>query len=229
MSERSARLGLDEQIETARSDPGKLYDETYYSAGYSAGTSHKYGRHEPWMSFFGRIAKRIDKTFKPKTVADVGCAFGLLTEALVDRGIDAYGFDVSPYAVSNARSDMEGRLTVHSVVEPIPLRDGKKYDMVVCIEMLEHLPPEQTDLAITNLCACTERILFSSSPDDFDEPTHFNVLPTEEWLKKFKAHGFLPAKTGHFAKYIAPQARVVERNPTTQPRLWAKLTCALFR
>lgn len=203
-------------IETARENPGSLYDEQYYNSDLSDGNTQAYGRQEPWASFFGNIAEQIVRDYRPASVADIGCAFGLLTEALVDRGVDAHGFDISPYAISQARRDMVERLSLHSITDPIPLRLSGKYDLAICIEVLEHLPPEQIDSAIANLCACADRIIFSSSPDDFDEPTHFCVLPTETWLEKFAKHGFFPAKRDRAAKYIAPQARCVE-NKNAKP------------
>lgn len=228
MKNRSERITHSGDIEVARSNPNDLYGESYYLDGYAEATTYKYGRHEPWLSFFGRIARRINLKFKPKSVADVGCAFGMLTEALVDQGIDAYGFDVSTYAIGNARPDMKGRLSVHSICDPIPLKAGKKYDLAVCIEVLEHLPPEMAKIAIENLCNCSDRVLFSSTPDDFDEPTHFNVLPTEDWLRMFAKHGFKPAKRGHKATFVARHARVVENENAKPASLWALLRIGRF-
>lgn len=228
MTKRTQRFSAQNGLELARTDPGRLYDKDYYSLSYEEGASYPYGRHEPWLSFFAKIAKRIDLNFRPKTVVDIGCAYGLLTEALVDRGIDAYGFDVSPYAISNARSDMKDRLAVHSIYDPIPLTTGKKYDLAVCIEVLEHLPPEKAEQAIANLCACSDRVLFSSSPDDFDEPTHFNVLPTDDWVKMFGKFEFKPARPGHKAPYVANQARVVENASARKASLWAGLPIGRF-
>lgn len=197
-------------LETARVDPASLYDAEYYSNGCDIQGETQYGRHEPWLSFFRHIAITVKRKYRPKTAVDVGCAYGLLVEALVDQGIDAYGYDVSPFAISNARSDMRQRMNVHSLLEPVPLRNGQKYDMAFCIEVLEHIPPENADTALDNLCAASDLILFSSSPDDFDEPTHFNVLPTIEWQKKFEARGFRLARPSA-APYVAPHTFVVTR------------------
>jgi len=211
MSNNREALRATATSEKSRTNPESLYGADYYAGGYATGTGDEYGRHEPWLSFFNRVAENIVKNHKPKRVADIGCAFGLLVEALCDRGVDAYGFDLSPYAISNARNDMKDRLKVHSILEPIPLVDGCKYDLVICIEVLEHLPPEQAQAAIVNLCSAGDRIIFSSTPDDFDEPTHFNVLPTEEWLALFAKNYFFPAKKPQ-ARYIAPHTFVVEKH-----------------
>jgi SAM-dependent methyltransferase len=209
-------------LKLARTDPGKLYDAEYYRAGCSTDGAIPYGRHGHWLKFFARVARKLKRRYRPRTAVDIGCAYGLLVEALCDRGIDAYGYDISPYAISNARDDMRDRLHVHSILDPIPLRDGKKYDLAICIEVLEHLPPENAAQAVANLCAASDRILFSSSPDDFEEPTHFNVLPTSEWLKLFAKNGFQPAKKPT-ATFVAKHAFVVESAQAIQPGLLARL------
>lgn len=197
-------------LERARQDPASLYDKDYYETGCSISTYEAYGRREPWLSFFGNAAKSIKQQYAPKTAVDIGCAFGLLVEAMVDLGIDAYGFDVSPFAISNARPDVADRLKVGSLSDPIPLVTGQKYDMVICIEVLEHLPPEMAKTAIQKLCAAGDCILFSSSPDDFDEPTHFNVQPVAEWLKMFANEGFYPVRRSN-ADFVAKHAFVVKK------------------
>lgn len=210
-------------VDLARTDPARLYDAAYYRSGCSLEGYDAYGRHEPWLSFFGNAADRIVRRYQPRTAIDIGCAFGLLVEALCDRGVDAYGVDVSPYAVSNARDDMADRLWVQSVVDPIPVFSGaERYDLAICIEVLEHLPPEQAEAAIANICSISDRVLFSSSPDDFDEPTHFNVLPASDWLTLFAACGFVPAWRSS-ARYVSPHAFVVERRSVSRRGVLGRL------
>lgn len=210
MSERRNDTAREKYLDLARTDPGKLYDADYYSHGCTIDDSAAYGRHDPWLSFFKQMAAKLVKRYNPKTVADVGCAYGMLVENLCDLGVNARGFDISPYAISNARDDVKSRLKVHSILDDLPLIGGKLYDLVVCIEVLEHLPPEHANRAVAVLCAASDRVIFSSSPDDFDEPTHFNVLPTAAWIKLFETQGFRKPFFGR-AKFIARHAVVMRR------------------
>src|SRR5437868_9639087 len=67
-----------------------------------------YKREQPeWLEFFGRIADEIISRVNPRTVLDVGCAKGFLVECLRDRGVDAFGFDISDYAIGEIRSDIK--------------------------------------------------------------------------------------------------------------------------
>ncbi len=170
-------------------DPGQLYDAQYYAHydDHEGQESTAYVRGEPWLSLFSGFADRIVRDIEPKSVLDVGCALGLLVEALRDRGVDAHGFDVSEYAVSQAREDVRPNLWVGSVLEPI---EGH-YDLVTCLEVLEHIEAGDADRAVANLCAVTDDVVFSSTPDDWREETHCNVRPLEYWTELFARHDFV--------------------------------------
>src|SRR5438552_12783041 len=86
-------------------DTGQHYGERYF-AHYQSQAGLPYEHNEVWMRFFGAVADRIVQDFAPRTVLDAGCAIGLLVEALRDRGVDAYGVDISDYAISQVREDV---------------------------------------------------------------------------------------------------------------------------
>ena len=62
------------------------------------------------MEFFGTIADQVVAEIKPRRVLDVGCAKGFLVEALRDRGVEAFGIDVSEYAIGEVRPDIRAIL-----------------------------------------------------------------------------------------------------------------------
>src|SRR5947209_19424798 len=72
---------------------------TFGSYYFSHDCGIPYERNEHWLSFFGDLADRLIQRYHPQTVLDAGCALGLLVEALRERGVEAYGFDVSKFAL----------------------------------------------------------------------------------------------------------------------------------
>jgi len=68
------------------------YGADYYRV--SCG-QHPYERSEPWLLAFRRIADALLLSLHPRKVLDAGCAMGMLVEALIDRGIEAWGVDTS--------------------------------------------------------------------------------------------------------------------------------------
>ncbi len=158
--------------------------DSYY---FQHGCGRPYERDDEWLNFFDSIAERIVEDFQPKTVLDAGCALGFLVEGLRDRGVEAFGFDISEYAISNVHQSIKDYCELGSVTDPFP----RKYDVIVCIEVLEHLKPQDSYKAIENICSFTEDVLFSSTPFDFKEATHFNVQAPEVWAEHFARYGFL--------------------------------------
>ena len=80
------------------------YTKDYYHNGCGP---IPYEQREYWTGFFGTIADKLIAQHHPKTVLDAGCAMGYLVEALRDRGVEAYGIDISEYALSQVRQDIQ--------------------------------------------------------------------------------------------------------------------------
>jgi len=163
-------------------DDKAFYDRYYYLT--SCGI--RYDDKKKWESFFGEIAEKIVQEINPKTVLDAGCAYGYLVAALRDRGVEAFGIDISDYAIAQVREDIKPFCSVGSVTDPLPM----KYDLIISIEVMEHLPAGQGAEAIRNLCKYADDFLFTSTPTDFREATHFNVQPTEYWVRQFSQCSF---------------------------------------
>jgi SAM-dependent methyltransferase len=161
----------------------KLFNAYYYA--HDCG--EPYMRNDVWLSRFDTFAERISLDIQPTTVLDAGCALGLLVEVLRKRGVQAWGIDISEFAIQNVHPDIRPFCNVGSITEPFEL---PHYDLIVSIEVLEHMPKEEADKAIANLCNHTDDILFSSTPYNYNEATHFNVQPTEYWVECFARHGY---------------------------------------
>ena len=179
----------------------EIYNEEYYHSGCGP---IPYEEPEHWNEFFGIIADRIVSDLHPKTVLDAGCAMGYLVAALRDRGVEAYGLDISEYAISMVRDDIKPYCMVGSLTEKIPEEMPRRFDLVVTIEVLEHLYEEDGRKAIANLCTLSDTILFSSTPDDYEERTHVNVQQREYWAICFWQNGFtdnLEYRPNYITKY----------------------------
>lgn len=186
------------------------YGGSYYNAAHVGGYDDYDWHSAEWRAFFTSVAERLVALLDPKTSLDVGCAKGMLVQALAARGVDAKGIDISDHAVTSAHEDVRNRLSVRSAVEPI---DGR-FDMVTCIEVLEHMSLDDSQKAIDNMCASTDRILFSSSPADFHEPTHINTHPTSQWAAWFAERGFY-RRTDADVTFLATWAVLFERSDLT--------------
>ena len=181
------------------------YGADYYNHYADAGTTYDHSK--LWTDRFGRLADRLIQDFHPGTALDAGCAIGLLVEALRDRGVDAEGIDFSEFAITQAREDIRPFLRVGSITDELP----RRYDLITCFEVLEHLAPHDADRAIANLCAFTEQVIVSSTPMHFRDPTHTNIHPQEYWTERFARHGFI-RDVDYDAGYVAPWAARYRRS-----------------
>lgn len=171
---------------------GEIFDEEYFRVGCGP---FPYDRTQPWWGeFFGGIAQELIRSLRPRHVLDAGCALGFLVEAFWDRGVSACGIDISPFAISHVRRDVQPFCFLQSLGEEFPteLRERGKFDLITCIEVLEHMPEAEARKAASHLAEATDTILFSSTPNDLEEATHINVKPLIYWLHLFAEHGFSP-------------------------------------
>lgn len=181
--------------------------QTFGEYYYAHDCGIPYERSEHWLGFFGTIADHIVRDLQPKSALDAGCAIGLLVEQLLDRGVDASGVDISDYANEQMPDEVRDHCWVASLTEPI----GRHFDLVTCVEVVEHMPPSDVRAAIANLCNAADRVLLSSSPYDYGEPTHLNVQPPEYWSALMAANGFV-RDFDYDASYLTPWAALYVRH-----------------
>lgn len=122
---------------------GKLYFDGPRDYGY--GGYHYDGRWKP-------VATDIIKHFglsQGARVLDVGCAKGYLVRELVNQGIDAFGVDISPYAVENCHPDVVGRVHVGNVVDLSFVDDA--FDCVLAIDVVHNLSRNLAGVALKEI------------------------------------------------------------------------------
>ena len=154
------------------------------------------------------IAGKLVALLAPTTFYDAGCGTGDLVRAMLDRGVDAHGGDLSAQAIG--AGGPAGRVAVKDLTEPL---DGR-YDLISCVDVLAYLPAPAADLVIDNLCAATDRLLVSATPTDLSAPSLVTVRAQPEWAQDFAVRGFF-RRTDIDASFAAPWAVLYQRAPVT--------------
>ena len=162
----------DEEIreKIAATEPSRFYDRNYFDKGGAAGSGYaRYGSREPGIREAARV---ITDQFRPQCVLEVGCAKGYVVDILQRHGINAWGIDLSRYAIEAAPSRVKNRLAVADILH-IPYAENS-FDLVACLETLEHLPVERAADAVAELYRLTSDKLWVSIPsmgvNDFGPP-----------------------------------------------------------
>lgn len=164
-----------------------MYDKDYYQRIYQQNDvgPNMYSRHV--MDCCLTTAKVLTEYVRPKTVLDIGCGLGYLVAAFRALGVDAYGFDMSEDADKYRLSSAKPFCWVDNISN---FSTRRRYDLVTCIEVLEHVPFEQASVAIAKMALITDYIAFSSDQIGIDEPTHVNVQDQEYWDDLFALYDF---------------------------------------
>ena len=137
-----------------------------------------------------------------KKVLDVGCGGGILAESLSKAGGIVTGIDLSNKALKVAElHQLESNTSVQyrSIsAEDLAKQEPETYDVVTCMEMLEHVPdPSSVVQACATLCKPGGRIFFSTlnrNPKSY----LFAIIGAEYILK------LLPKGTHEYDKFIKP-------------------------
>ncbi len=141
-------------------------------------------------------------TLKNKTVVDVGCGGGILTESLSKEGAHASGIDLSEQVLIAAKAHAQQQnLNIdyqHISVEALTDTNANKFDVVTCMEMLEHVPqPDQIIKACAKLLKPGGRVFFSTIHRN-PKAYLFAILGAEYLLN------LLPKGTHDYSKFIRP-------------------------
>jgi 2-polyprenyl-6-hydroxyphenyl methylase/3-demethylubiquinone-9 3-methyltransferase len=137
-----------------------------------------------------------------KRVLDVGCGGGILSEGLASLGAHVTGIDLSDKALGVARLHLfESGLSVdyrHVSAEDMALQEPGGFDLVCCMELLEHVPdPASTVRACATLVKAGGQVVFSTLNRNL-KAYLLAVIGAEYVLN------LLPKGTHDYAKFIRP-------------------------
>jgi 2-polyprenyl-6-hydroxyphenyl methylase/3-demethylubiquinone-9 3-methyltransferase len=145
---------------------------------------------------------RIANGLAGKRVADVGCGGGILAESMAARGAQVTGIDLSTKAIGVARlHQYESGSSVdyrHVAAEALAVEMPGAFDVVACLELLEHVPePASTVAACAALVKPGGLVVFSTlnrNPKSYVQA----ILGAEYVLR------LLPRGTHDWARFLRP-------------------------
>jgi len=137
-----------------------------------------------------------------KRLVDVGCGGGILAEAMALRGAVVTGIDMGEAPLSVARlHQLESGVAVdyrRSTAEQLAAEDAGAYDIVCCLEMLEHVPEPGAVIAACAELAKPGGALYFSTINRNPKSFAFAIVGAEHILQ------LLPAGTHEYARFIKP-------------------------
>lgn len=137
-----------------------------------------------------------------KSILDVGCGGGILTESLASKGASVTGIDMAELSLEVARMHLhESGLDIDyqlSTVEDYAEQNEARFDIVTCLEMLEHVPDPDSVISAATRLLKPDGLLFLSTINRNPKSFALAILGAEYVL------GLLPRGTHEYRKFIRP-------------------------
>lgn len=158
--------------------PESIYKENYYAKR----------RKDPYRSETNHIGEVFKDEFSPENVIDFGCAIGTYLEPFYENNIEIQGIDANEGAFNHAVVPTK-YLEHHDLREKYD--SEKKYDLVISIEVAEHIPEKFSDTFVETLCNTSkEYIVMTAAPPGQGGTHHVNEKPREYWIDLFEKRDF---------------------------------------
>ncbi|BAZ09911.1 type 11 methyltransferase [Calothrix sp. NIES-4071] len=153
-----------------------------------AWTPDMYETHLPdCVAFDEGLIKYIIELIQPKKSLDLGCGLGYFIKYLRDNGIDAWG--VEGENLSNFFK-APGYQIVQDISQPFNLNEV--YDLVMCLEVVEHIPREFEDIVFDNIVNHMSRyLLFSGATPGQQGTGHVNERQESYWFSHLTRRGLV--------------------------------------
>lgn len=132
-----------------------------------------------------KVAKIIELV-RPRTVVDVGCGTGLTLCQFLEMGVAPVGIEASRAAIRASRHPELIRR--HDLRRALDL--GRRFELVWCFEVAEHIHPRYVDIFVGSLCRHSDTVTLSAAPPGQGGEGHFNEQPQSYWELQFEKQGY---------------------------------------
>ena len=165
------------------------YNEQYFLGGGQSNYGNKWSPYikKYKMKHFRVIAGDLVKKYNIKKVLDVGCARGYLVYAFQELGVDAYGIDISKWAITNADPEVPKEKLILGDATDLSMFKRNEFDYVTCIDLLEHLTVDEAKKCIKEMCRVSKKgiLTYICINDNSKDPTHKTIMEGYRWVDMF--------------------------------------------
>jgi len=137
---------------------------------------------------------------KDKNVLDIGCGGGILSEALAKSGANVTAIDMAEDAIAIAKKHGENLNInyIKSTAEDFAKKHSGEFDLITCMEMLEHVPnPSSIVEACSQLIKPEGHVFFSTI--NRNPKSYFLAILAAEYILRI-----IPKGTHEYEKLIRP-------------------------
>lgn len=136
---------------------------------------------------YRQIAGALQQLCDFSSVLDLGCANGFLLENFRASGKSIKGFEISEDVIEVLPPNLREVITIGDATK---LRRIGEFDLVCCVEVAEHIPPDATEGLLNAITQNASRwIYFTAAPPFQPGHGHINCRQQFYWLNEFRKRG----------------------------------------
>lgn len=189
-----------------------MTEQESFSQNYFDSGNKKMGQYASYEAArfypaFEAMADYIKRALNPIKVLDIGCAKGYLVDVFREKGIEAFGVDISQYAIDQSPINVLPFVgTCDLNTEALPFPDNH-FDCIICMGTLEYISMQQHALIEINRVLAKDGFLLMTTLDSVPEGDEMrkHAKSKNTWMETFKRLGFRSNSalaTAVFSKYV---------------------------
>lgn len=137
-----------------------------------------------------KILNLLFEIYKPHSILDVGCGLGTWLSVARELGVEhIYGIE-GPWIIPKQLSIEKEYVTIQDLEYPFNLH--RSFDLVISLEVAEHLSPDAARTFITSLVSHGDVVLFSAAIPYQGGHNHINEQFASYWAGLFSKFDFIP-------------------------------------
>lgn len=148
-----------------------------------------YKIHKQWKRSYEAMAKWLNSNLDFTTCMDMGCGSAYLLEYLSQYDKNVHGIEGSPSVKPFIHPSIRDKVQQLDLCNVL---DVGQYDLVISMEVGEHISPEYMDTYVSNICRASHKwLVFTACYFKSNNMLHINTKKRWIWVRKIRSHGFV--------------------------------------
>lgn len=168
------------------------YSKEYFEGNKRMAGAYTSYEYERFSKAFAELRKALVEMVNVERVLDIGCAKGFLVSEFRTNGIEAYGIDISKYAIESAPVNLKPFLHVVDLnKDRIPFPDNF-FNVIICMGTLEYIEQQEYAVAELNRVLGNDSFLFITTLSHTTKEDSLRLFAKDKsvWDRKFSDLGY---------------------------------------